>query len=214
MQLGAQLLLGEVRGQHERLPLLVAGVDDRVELLEDPLAGLLGAHVVDVEEVDRAQSVDQLVEGMLGVVVVGRAQHGEQPRQRVDRHGATGLHRRLGDEHRQGGLARAHVAAEEQPPPAVEVLVDALAELLGGLDRDRRRALDGEDRLALEGDVAVARGDASGERLGLAPRDALGPARAGARGAHRLVEEEAGAVTAPERARPAGAGRGRSGGVH
>ena len=40
--------------------LLVAGVDDRVELLEHPLAGLLGADVVDVEEVDLGQAVEQV----------------------------------------------------------------------------------------------------------------------------------------------------------
>src|SRR4051794_8491048 len=41
--LGELLGLGEVRRHDDRLLGLVAGVDDRVELLEDPVAGLLGA---------------------------------------------------------------------------------------------------------------------------------------------------------------------------
>src|SRR4051794_15448721 len=44
--------LAEVRRDDDRLLGLVARVDDRVELLEDPVAGLLGADVVEVEQVD------------------------------------------------------------------------------------------------------------------------------------------------------------------
>ncbi len=42
----------EVRRQDDRALFLVAGVDDRVELLQHPRTGLLRADVVDVEEVD------------------------------------------------------------------------------------------------------------------------------------------------------------------
>ena len=42
----------EVRGEHDRAAVLVARVDDRVELLEHPRRGLLGADVVDVQQVD------------------------------------------------------------------------------------------------------------------------------------------------------------------
>src|SRR5688572_11719746 len=46
-------LLGiEVRGDDERALVLVPRVDDRVELLEHPLARVLGAEVVEVEQVD------------------------------------------------------------------------------------------------------------------------------------------------------------------
>ena len=68
--------LGRMRRRPPRRPLLarrgsssaaapavlVARVDDRVELLEHPRRRLLGADVVDVQQVDRAQPVDQLAE--------------------------------------------------------------------------------------------------------------------------------------------------------
>ena len=52
----------QVRRQQDRLAVLVARVDDRVELLEHPRRRLLGADVVDVQQVDGAEPVDQLAE--------------------------------------------------------------------------------------------------------------------------------------------------------
>src|SRR6478672_10898839 len=59
-------LLGElgrvddVGGDDDRALVLVAGVDDRVELLEDPRCGVLGADVVDVQQVDLGQAVGEV----------------------------------------------------------------------------------------------------------------------------------------------------------
>ena len=49
---------------------LVALVDQRVELLEHPVGALLGAEVVDVEEVHRGQALE---EGEIGVLALGSA---------------------------------------------------------------------------------------------------------------------------------------------
>src|SRR4051794_29279202 len=108
-----QLLVGKVgRDQHRALR-LVALVDQRVELLEHPVAALLGAEVVDVEQVDRGQSLEEGEVGVAaGLGVIGATDAGEQLRQRVDRDRAAGLQRRLGDEHRQRGLTGAGVAEE------------------------------------------------------------------------------------------------------
>src|SRR5437016_1901826 len=46
-----QLVFCGVGGDHKRPLVLPALVDDRVELLEDPLGALLGAQVVEVQEV-------------------------------------------------------------------------------------------------------------------------------------------------------------------
>src|SRR6476660_3126822 len=110
-----QLLMGKVgRDQHRALR-LVALVDQRVELLEHPVAALLGAEIVDVEQVDRGQALEK---GEVGVAarlgVVGAADAGEQLRQRVDRDRAARLQRRLGDQHRQRRLAGAGVAEEPE----------------------------------------------------------------------------------------------------
>src|SRR4051812_14544656 len=51
-----QVVALEVRRDDDRALGLVAGVDDRVELLEDPGAGLLGADVVDVQQVDTGEA--------------------------------------------------------------------------------------------------------------------------------------------------------------
>src|SRR4051794_23220398 len=54
-----QLLALEVGRDHHRALLLVAAVDDRVQLLDHPRAGPLGAQVVDVEQVDGGQPVQE-----------------------------------------------------------------------------------------------------------------------------------------------------------
>src|SRR5215207_6141201 len=136
----------EVRGEQDRLSLLVARVDDRVELLEDPRRRLLGADVVDVQEVDRAQPVDELVERVLRVVLVGVAQQRQQPRERVDRDRPLSLHRRLGDQHGQRRLAGADVAGEPQAAPGVELLRDRPRVLAHLAHHVRVRPLDGDQR--------------------------------------------------------------------
>src|SRR3954454_20498882 len=60
-----ELVALQVGGDDHRALLLVAGVDHRVELLEHPRAGLLGADVVDVQQVDAGQPVQQLGVGVL-----------------------------------------------------------------------------------------------------------------------------------------------------
>ena len=49
----------DVRRDHHRTLVLVARVDDRVELLEDPVGGPLGSDIVDVQEIDCGQPVEQ-----------------------------------------------------------------------------------------------------------------------------------------------------------
>src|SRR5215218_3877502 len=191
----------EVRGQEDRAALLVARVDDRVELLEHPGRRLLGADVVDVEEVDGGQAVDQPVERVLGVVLVRVAQQPEQPREGVDRDGAVGRHRRLGDQHRERRLAGADVAREPQPAALAELLADR-ADILAHLAHDVRvRPLDREERLPLERHLAVPAGDPALERGGALAREPGGAARARPRAAVLHVEEEAGAVAAAVGAR-------------
>src|SRR3954469_21537034 len=82
----AQLVVvDQVGGDDPRALFLPALVDDRVELLEHPLGALLGAEVVDVQQVDAPQAVEELHVGVLRVVLVGFLDVGEQARQRVDR---------------------------------------------------------------------------------------------------------------------------------
>src|SRR3954465_465607 len=104
----AQLVdVDQVGGDDHGALLLPALVDDRVELLEHPLGALLGAEIVDVEQVDAAEPLEQLHVRALRAVFVGLLDVGEQARHRVDRHRAPGLQRRLRDEHRQRGLTGA-----------------------------------------------------------------------------------------------------------
>src|SRR5688572_31543168 len=65
------LFRSEIGRDEDRALLLVARVDDRVELLEDPRAGLLRAHVVEVQEVDRAQPLQQVGVRALVALVEG-----------------------------------------------------------------------------------------------------------------------------------------------
>ena len=55
-----ELVVVEVGGEHHRALVLVAGIDDRVELLQDPVGGALGADVIDVEEIDGREPVEQV----------------------------------------------------------------------------------------------------------------------------------------------------------
>ena len=128
----------EVRRDDDRALVLVARVDDRVELLEHPVGRLLGADVVDVQEVDRGQAVEQAGVRAAAVVLERRADLGQQARQRVDRHGVAGVERGLGDEHRQRRLAGADVAESHSPRPAArfssmsrDVAPDRRATVLG-----------------------------------------------------------------------------------
>src|SRR5439155_21479139 len=57
--------LVKVGRDDDRSLALVAVVDDRVQLLEHPVAALLGAEVVDVEEVDLGQALEELPVGLL-----------------------------------------------------------------------------------------------------------------------------------------------------
>src|SRR3954454_24167819 len=149
----AQLVEAEIGGDHDRALVLPALVDDRVELLEDPLGALLGAEVVEVEQVHLAQPAEQLGVRAPGVVLVGLLDVGEQPRHRVDGHAAAGLERGLGHQHRERGLARADVPEEPQPVALVDVLLDAVHELPDPLDHE---GIQVDDRLAVERHAAEA----------------------------------------------------------
>src|SRR6188472_2503882 len=89
-----QLLVGKVGRDQDRALRLVALVDQRVELLEHPVAAFLGAEIVDVEQVDRGQALEEGEVGVAaGLRVVGAADVGEKLGQRVNRHRVTRLQR-------------------------------------------------------------------------------------------------------------------------
>ena len=100
-----ELVGHQVGRRHDRPLGLVAGVDDRVQLLEHPVGAVLRAEVVDVQQVDGRQPVQEVELALLGVHRL--AQQVQQPRQRVDRDRAPRVERRFGDEHRQRRLAGA-----------------------------------------------------------------------------------------------------------
>src|SRR6188472_4209736 len=122
-----QLLVGKVGRDQDRALRLIALVDQRVELLEHPVAALLGTEVVDMEQVNRGQPLEESEVGVAaGLGVVGATDASEQLRQRVDRDRAAGLQRRLGDQHRQRRLAGARVAEEPEAAPGVEASVEII----------------------------------------------------------------------------------------
>ena len=119
----------DVRRDDHRALLLVAGVDDRVELLEHPRARLLGAEVVDVQQVD-ARPGGPAARGRScpSVVVVGRADLGEQARQRVDRHRAPGARGRPWRRASPASSCRCRRRPRTTARARVEVLVDRAGE--------------------------------------------------------------------------------------
>src|SRR5579863_6590450 len=108
-QLLGELRRTEIRGDERRALVLIARVDDRIELLEHPLRAVLGAEVVDVQQVDRGEAVQEVEHA---VAVDRFADHPEQARAGIDRDGAPGVDRRLGDDHRQRRLAGPAAAGE------------------------------------------------------------------------------------------------------
>src|SRR4051794_33055546 len=175
-----QLLVGKVgRDQHRALR-LVALVDDRVELLEHPVAALLGAEVVDVEEVDLCEAFEELQVGLLARVgVVGAPDARQQAGQRVDRHRVAGLDGRLGDEHREAGLARPDIAHQPQTLALVQAFGDRLDVVLDRPVDGRTGRVAGHvgDRRGIEAHRPVLardrRGDPAGATLGDPPLAAL-----------------------------------------
>ncbi len=113
----------EVGGDDDRALLLVAGVDDRVELLERPVGAVLRAEVVDVQQVHGRQAVEEAEHCRPSSSIASRMQV-QQARERVDRDRAPGVERGFGDQHRQHRLAGADVAHDPQPPARVELLRD------------------------------------------------------------------------------------------
>src|SRR5436190_2318456 len=82
----AQLFGVDQVGRHDhRALLLPALVDDRVELLEHPFGALLGAEVVDVQQVHAAEPLEELHVGALRGLLVGLLDVGQEARHRVDR---------------------------------------------------------------------------------------------------------------------------------
>ena len=163
-----QLVGHQVGGRHDRALGLVAGVDDRVELLEHPVGAVLGAEVVDVQQVDRGQPIEEVEQAAVGLHRL--AQQVQQPRQRVDRDRAPGVERRLGDEHRERRLAGADVALDPQAAPGVDVRLDRLHVAAHGANLIRSGPGHVADRRSLEGDAAVALRDPALEARACARR--------------------------------------------
>src|SRR3954451_18845359 len=74
----AQLVALEVGGDDDRALLLIADVDDRVELFQHPGRRVLGPEVVEGQEVDRGETVQQLGVAVLRALAERRADLGEQ----------------------------------------------------------------------------------------------------------------------------------------
>ena len=120
------------------------------------------------------------------------AQQIEQAGERVDRDRAPRVERRFGDEHRQRGLARAHVALDPQPSAAVEVLHRSRVRSGEPTGSDRGRSWrcrsPGDDRRRR---LSIGAGMRPARLLGSRPGDAPGPAAAVRGRVRRLVDDEA-----------------------
>ena len=93
----------------------VALVDQRVELLQYPLRPVLGAEIVDVEQVDGGEPLEELGVGLLaGLGVEGAADAGQELGKGVDCDRAPGLQGDPRDQHRQRRLAGAGAAVEPE----------------------------------------------------------------------------------------------------
>ena len=111
-----------VAGDDDRALVLPALVDDRVELLEHPVGALLGAEVVEMEQVDRAQPPEEAHVGAAVLAVVGVLDLGQQARDRVDRDRPAAL---FGGQRRRASPARSCPCptspANHRPLPGVHV---------------------------------------------------------------------------------------------
>jgi hypothetical protein len=132
------LLEPEVGGGHDRSLVLVALVDERVELLEDPFRLLLCSQVLEMQEVHGCQAPEEVHVGALALVgVIGGPDLGQQVGDRVDRHRVPLLEGRLRDQHCERGLARADVARDPEPLPHRDTPVD-VADVVTHLANDPR----------------------------------------------------------------------------
>src|SRR5919201_3106874 len=181
----------DVRRDDDRALVLVARVDDRVELLEHPRRRVLGADVVDVQEVDGRQAIGEVEVAALAVGLEGRADLGEQARERVDGNAAPGVERGLGDEHRQARLAGPGLAEEPQSVAGVELLVDAADELPHRAHDD---VVHVADRRPVERHAAVLARDHGAQPPRAAALQPRWSAPAGRGEARRLVDDEPAAV--------------------
>src|SRR5919112_403437 len=175
-----ELVALEVRRDEDGALVLVARVDDRVELLQHPRARPLGADVVDVQEIHRGQAVQEVDVRALAVGLEGRADLREQARQRVDRDAAPRVEGRPRDEHRERRLAGSDAPVEPQSAPGVEVRVDVADEALDELHLWSRHVA---HRRAVERRAAVLARDHGAQAARAAALDALCPAAARLRGA-------------------------------
>src|SRR4051812_18094889 len=192
-----ELVAFEVGRDDHRALVLVARVDDRIELLEHPVAGALGADVIDVQQVHRGEAVEELHVGALAVGLERGADLGEQARQRVDRHAPAGIDRGARDDHRECRLAGPDGAVEPQAAARVEVALDVPDEALD--DLHLRRGHLGDGRPLEAGSLVLAR-DHRAEAPRAAALDALRTAAARHGDARLLVHDEAGAVAQSVRA--------------
>src|SRR5919201_844114 len=174
------------------------------ELLEHPLGALLGAEVVQVEQVHLAEAAEQLGVGTSGIVLVCLLDVGEQSRHGVDRYRAPRLESRLRYEHRERGLAGTDVAEEPEPAAGIKVLLDASDELAHALKHVRVHVA---DRPAIERDPPKALRDSGADPPA---RRTTQPALAtwtGTRDVRFLVKQPAAAVAEAIRAEAGDLGR-------
>ena len=190
----SSLCVGVAGDQHRALR-LVALVDQRVELLEHPVGALLGAEVVDVEQVDRGEPLE---EGEVGVARPARRR----------RSGGSGPAASAGSRSRRSGPPRAPPWRPASPASSCRCRcrpsARGPARRRGSSSSSRRSRAPRDDRgvsmsrhvgdrRTVEGDAAVARRDHRGDAARRAAREPLLAALAGARDVLG-AEDPAGAV--------------------
>ena len=101
-----QLRLLEVGREDDRALVVVAAVDDRVELLEHPVGAALGAEIVEVEEVDGDEPVEERQVAVLAALGFERLPDPRQQSPASSRSRPSGRRRSPpSSQHRQGRLA-------------------------------------------------------------------------------------------------------------
>ena len=126
------LVQQQIAGHDRRQLVDVAVVDDLEELFLRPARGILGAKVVQHQQLRRADLVKALLEGRI-LAVVGGAQRVEQVRNRQEERRHTHADRKVRGRGRQVRLAASGTALQEQP--AVQILGVVPGLVVGHLQR-------------------------------------------------------------------------------
>src|SRR5215211_6768902 len=155
-----RLRVAHVGGHEQRAAVLVAPVDDGVELLQAPLVLLGHGEVLEHEEVHAAEQLEQAEVGVLRALLVGRADASEQLGAGEDGERAALAEHLLRHAPRQAGLPTADLAEEVEAAPAPQVVLEATA-VLAHLAHDP--LVEVRDRPALEVDLEVAPRDRGGQ---------------------------------------------------